>query len=121
MNNGVISQIINPAGHDGTEWQLKAVADFTGNGNSDLLWIRSDGAANLWQINGTQVSSSLFSSTPPGNLLQLSSPGVAFQNAAAASVGSTSQTPLYYDGINSPTSAAPDHHLQAQLDHHWLL
>jgi hypothetical protein len=120
MNNGVISQFINPAGHDGTEWQLKAVADFTGNGNSDLLWIRSDGAANLWQINGTQVSSSLFS-TPPGNLLQLSSPGVAIQNAAAASVGSTSQTPLYYDGIDSPTSSVPDHHLQAQLDHHWLI
>lgn len=122
MNNGVISQFINPAGHDGTEWHLQSVADFTGDGNSDLLWLRSDGAASLWQINGSQVTASFLNSTPAGNTLQLTPPGVAFQNAAAHDVATISQPPLYYAATDERSSATLDSHSQIQtLDHHWII
>jgi hypothetical protein len=36
---------------------LAAVADFTADGSSDLLWLNDNGAADIWQISGSQVSS----------------------------------------------------------------
>ena len=68
MTNGAISRFIIPSGHNGLEWKLAAVADFNGDQNSDLLWLNNNGAADLWQINGSQVSSRL-ASTPAGEIL----------------------------------------------------
>jgi hypothetical protein len=57
MEGDHINQIVFPNGHQGTEWQLKAVGDFTGSGvRDDLLWLRSDGAAQVWHVTGTQVT-----------------------------------------------------------------
>jgi hypothetical protein len=122
MNNGVISQFITPAGHMGTEWQLKGIADYTGAGNSDLLWIRSDGSANLCQVNGSQVSASFLNST--GNQLQLTPPVVASTSSPSPGIPNVvadSQTPLHYDATEGLTSMTADNHLQALLDHHWLV
>jgi hypothetical protein len=47
---------------------LAAVADFNGDQNSELLWLNNNGAADLWQINGSQVSSRL-GSAPAGEIL----------------------------------------------------
>src|SRR5262249_28284018 len=33
--------------------------DFTGDGNADLLWRNDNGALLLWQMNGTQLQSSV--------------------------------------------------------------
>jgi hypothetical protein len=69
MANGVVTQYITPVAHDGTEWNLASVNDFLGNTNSDLLWLRSDGTANIWQINGNQIQTSLLPG-PAGDTLQ---------------------------------------------------
>ena len=56
MEGGQISQIVFPNDHQGTEWQLKGVGDFGSGTKDDLLWLRSDGAAQVWHISGTQVT-----------------------------------------------------------------
>lgn len=68
MTNGVIAQTVVPAGKNGTEWRLTAVADFTDDGFSDLLWLNNAGSADIWQINGSQVSHA-FATAPQGNTL----------------------------------------------------
>ena len=113
MQNGVISRVVTPAGHDGTEWHLDAVADFTGDGKSDLLWLRADGTANIWQINGNQAVTSSLVNGPGGDTLQLSSAAAAqatTSNATtpAAMVASTGDVPAFAV-MSSPdiASAAP--------------
>ena len=66
MTNGAISR--TPSGHNGLEWHLAAVADFNGDQNSELLWLNNNGAADLWQINGSQVSTRPVP-TPTGEIL----------------------------------------------------
>jgi hypothetical protein len=56
MSGGQLAQIVTPAGHDGTEWMLQGVGDFTGSGFSELLWLDNNGDAQIWHINGVQVS-----------------------------------------------------------------
>jgi WD40 repeat protein len=69
MKGGHISQIVFPDGHQGIEWQLKGVGDFTGSGaKDDLLWLRSDGAAQVWHVTGTQVTVTQ-PTTPTGDIL----------------------------------------------------
>jgi hypothetical protein len=59
MNGSQISQVVNlgVGAHQAVGFQLEAVGDFTGSGaKDDLLWLRSDGAAQVWHVNGTQVT-----------------------------------------------------------------
>ena len=36
----------------GPTWQVKASADFDGDGNSDILWQGSDGTPAVWMMDG---------------------------------------------------------------------
>jgi len=56
MSAGQIAQFVFPSGHDGPEWHLKGVGDFTGDGRADLLWLGGAGGAQIWDVNGTQVT-----------------------------------------------------------------
>jgi ELWxxDGT repeat protein len=38
-------------------WSIAGIGDFNGDGNSDILWRNSSGALNLWQMNGTTITS----------------------------------------------------------------
>ena len=102
MTNGVISSVVNPSGLDGTEWHLDAVADFTGDGKSDLLWLRADGTAQIWQINGTQAVTSSLVNGPGDDTLQLSS-GAAPQPAAAQATTSNATT----SNATTPNAVTP--------------
>ena len=38
-------------------WSIAGIGDFNGDGNSDILWRNSNGSLNLWQMNGTTITS----------------------------------------------------------------
>jgi hypothetical protein len=69
MEGGHISQIVTPDAHQGAGWHLDGVGDFTGSGaKDDLLWLRSDGTAQVWHVTGTQVTVTQ-PTTPTGDIL----------------------------------------------------
>lgn len=72
MSGGQIAQIVTPNGQLGSEWTLQGVGDFLGVGSSQLLWFDSAGHAQIWQLNGSQVS-----------LTNLSAPNVVTSGASA--------------------------------------
>jgi hypothetical protein len=46
------------AGQMGTEWHVVSAEDFTGDGKSDLLWVRNNsGDADVWTMNNGSLSS----------------------------------------------------------------
>ncbi|MBW0005827.1 MAG: VCBS repeat-containing protein [Hyphomicrobiales bacterium] len=63
MNGSQIasSQVVtlggNPVSPD-SSWQIAQIADFSGDGKSDILWRNANGALNEWTMNGAQVASS---------------------------------------------------------------
>jgi hypothetical protein len=71
MSNGQITRFVTPNGHDGTEWQLQGVGDFTNSGSSQLLWLDGKGNAQIWRIDGVQVS--VLSTTAPAGTAALAS------------------------------------------------
>jgi hypothetical protein len=101
MTNGVISNVINPSGLDGTEWHLDAVNDFTGDGKSDLLWLRADGTAQIWQINGTQVSVTTVNG-PSGNTLNLSTASATQSTSTSNAATSNAVTPMVLSAGDVP-------------------
>jgi hypothetical protein len=96
MTNGVATQFITPVAHDGTEWHLASVNNFAGDANSDLLWLRSDGTANIWQINGNQVQSSIHPG-PAGDALVFS--------AAATNNGTFGTAGTFETASTGPSNA----------------
>jgi hypothetical protein len=69
MDGDHVSQVVTPDAHQDPGWQLKAVGDFTDSGvKEDLLWLRSDGAAQVWHVTGTQVTVTQ-PTTPTGDIL----------------------------------------------------
>ena len=40
-------------GNPGAAWQIKAAADFNGDGKADILWQNDDGTPAIWLMNGT--------------------------------------------------------------------
>ncbi|WP_315763337.1 MULTISPECIES: hypothetical protein [unclassified Bradyrhizobium] len=111
----MISRPVTPAGHMGPEWHLQSVSDFNGDGNSDLLWLRGDGASNLWHINGSAVTASFYGSTPSGDALNLTTPAVASGNARFHDlVGNLPALVLHEDSDQStigPVVSLLDHYL----------
>ncbi len=56
--------LLNP----GPAWHIVAAADFFGDGNSDLLFQNAtDGAASIWQMNGTTIVGGGFLPLMPGS------------------------------------------------------
>jgi hypothetical protein len=80
MANGQVANVVIPNGLDGIEWTLQGVGDFTDSGASELLWLDGKGDAQIWQLNGTQVS--VISTTAPA--------GTAAMPADSAGAGSAS-------------------------------
>ncbi len=71
MKNGGLADIINPAETSTTDWHLEAVGNFAaGDANSELLWINDSGAAQIWKVNGTQVTE-IGMGVPAGDILHL--------------------------------------------------
>jgi hypothetical protein len=56
MNGTTISSVGVP-GVVGSDWQIKGVGDFNGDGNADILWQHTSGAVALWLMNGITISS----------------------------------------------------------------
>ncbi len=47
-----------------SDWTIQGVGDYASNGNTDILWRNSTtGAADLWLMNGTQISSNAYVGT----------------------------------------------------------
>jgi hypothetical protein len=42
-------------GNPGTDWHVIGSGDFNGDGFSDILWQKSSGEVDLWELNGTNV------------------------------------------------------------------
>jgi len=40
-----------------TAWQVAGVADFNGDGKSDILWRHTSGAVAEWNMDGTAIAS----------------------------------------------------------------
>ena len=40
-------------GNPGADWQIKAAADFNGDGKADILWQNDDGTPAIWLMDGT--------------------------------------------------------------------
>ena len=38
------------------DWMISGVADFTGDGKSDILWRHSNGTTGYWQMNGAAAT-----------------------------------------------------------------
>ena len=49
----------------GSSWSVAGVADFNGDGRSDLLWRNSDGELVTWLMNGSTIEASAGISTAP--------------------------------------------------------
>lgn len=45
-------------------WTATDAADFTGDGKDDILWLRNDGTAVRWAMDGTRFSGAFFAATP---------------------------------------------------------
>ena len=41
----------------GASWQIRGVADFNGDGKSDILWQGSNGTPAIWLMDGSNVTS----------------------------------------------------------------
>ena len=41
-----------------SSWQIAQIADFSGDGKSDILWRNANGALDEWTMNGAQIASS---------------------------------------------------------------
>ena len=57
----VSSQVVTLAGNavsPDASWQIAQIADFTGDGKSDILWRNTNGSLNEWTMNGSQIASS---------------------------------------------------------------
>ncbi len=55
---GVFTSSLNPAGQGtgaANSWNVEALADFTGEGNVDILWRNTQGVTVLWKINGSVI------------------------------------------------------------------
>ncbi|MBV9978310.1 MAG: VCBS repeat-containing protein [Hyphomicrobiales bacterium] len=69
----------NPVSPD-SSWQIAQIADFNGDGKSDLLWRNSSGSLEEWTMNGAQITASQgvtlqgSPATPPSNWASLSKP-----------------------------------------------
>src|SRR5207302_3129070 len=76
-----------------------------GNGNSDLLWMRSDGATQIWQINGSQVAVSTLTA-PTGDTLHFGVAGGSTNGTPAPSGAETASAAFNsqsaYGTIGSP-------------------
>jgi hypothetical protein len=49
--------VVTPSGKMGAEWHLSDIADHTGDGTADLLWINNSGNAALWTMNSGNLTS----------------------------------------------------------------
>jgi hypothetical protein len=45
---------LTPAAAD-PSWRIKALGDFDGDGNIDLVWEKTDGSLFIWFMNGTTM------------------------------------------------------------------
>ncbi|MNF10630.1 hypothetical protein D3C80_2116290 [compost metagenome] len=65
--NGTSVTAVTAVGDPGSlDWQLAGAADFTGDGQTDILWrSQSTGALSLWSMNGTTVQSAQMLGTAP--------------------------------------------------------
>ena len=45
-------------GNPGASWRLDTVADFNGDGHTDILWRDDSGAVGIWFMNGAKLQSS---------------------------------------------------------------
>ena len=66
MNGTGISSIGVP-GVVATDWQIKGVGDFNGNGKTDVLWQQTSGTVAIWLMNGTAISSVRVAGTIPSD------------------------------------------------------
>ena len=70
MNGAKIMQT-QVLGNVGTNWFVIGQRDFTGSGNTDVLWRDTSGNVGIWVMNGTSLVSStiLGNVRPPGRWL----------------------------------------------------
>ena len=63
MNGSQIasSQVVTLGGNavsPDASWQIAQIADFSGDGKSDILWRNTSGVLDEWAMNGAQIASS---------------------------------------------------------------
>src|SRR5207253_352526 len=66
LMNGTSATSTVTLANPGPSWHVIAAADFDSDGNTDILWQNTDGAAAIWELNGTSIIGGGVLSPNPG-------------------------------------------------------